>query len=47
MLLDRIERRAVWALLAIFAAVVISAWLPVPVSPDDPRSPVVVSQAHR
>jgi hypothetical protein len=47
MLLDRIERRAIWAVLAVFAAVVMSAWLSVPVSQDDPRTPMSISQIRR
>ena len=47
MLLDRIERRAVWAILAIGAAVIVSAWLSVPVRQDDPRAPVALSQLQR
>jgi hypothetical protein len=47
MLLDRIERRAVWAIVAIGAAVIMSAWLSVPVRQDDPRTPATLSQLHR
>ena len=47
MLLDRIERRAVWALLAVGAAVIVSAWLSVPVRQDDPRAPIVISHIQR
>jgi predicted MFS family arabinose efflux permease len=47
MLLDRIERRAVWAIVAIGAAVILSAWLSVPVRQDDPPAPVALSQHQR
>jgi len=47
MLLDRIERRAVWALVAIGAAVIMSAWLSVPVSPGDPHAAVAISRLQR
>jgi len=44
MLLDRIERSAVWAVLAVALAIVASAWFSVPVRPDDPRTPLAISQ---
>jgi predicted MFS family arabinose efflux permease len=46
-LLDRIERGAAWAVLAVALAIVVSAWFSVPVRQDDPRTPSAISQLKR